>query len=348
MPRKIFVGICLWLLAFTSGCLLAPPPAPPGVLAQGAVISMPDPQSVNLRACGSAVTLTFDNQSNKSVLEKTVILSNVRSEAVSVTGAMPVERQNLSPTTVKFLFRLPPSQKTTLFFSTPTGDAFSFAVIGDNRDGRKIYLRLIDRLNAANPAFIVNGGDLVPSGKPSEYAEFTSDSTALSVPLFTVLGNHDIKDDGRSLYNRLLAPNYYDFTWGNSQFVMLDDADGNLDDTQLKWLENKLQNRRSQNLFLFMHRPPFDPRPNQQHAVNRTDLGNKLVDLAAKYHVTAVFASHIHMYWQGERQGIPYYITGGAGAPLYAAKAAGGIYHYILVTVSGDSVVAKPVDISTK
>jgi hypothetical protein len=351
MARKLstVIGLLL-LLALAAGCLqFAPkPPSPPGVDVQGAIFSTAGSKDIQLRAFTPAVTATFDNSASASPQDVAVTLSNVRAEAIAVSGLTPLARQTLSPTSVKFLFRLPPGQATTASFTTPGGDSFAFAVIGDNRDGREVYLTLLDKLNAAAPAFVINGGDLVPAGTRTEYDQFLQDSARLAVPYYTVLGNHDIKGDGRQLYNRLLAPNYYDFVWGNSQFLVLDDADGYIDDAQLAWLQAKLQNRAARHVFLILHRPLFDPRPGQRHTIASEALADKLAALAATYRVTAVFASHIHMYWQGERQGIPYYVTGGAGAPLYAPRAAGGVYHYVWVRVDGDAVTAAPVEIATK
>lgn len=347
MMKKL-VSALIALALLSGGCsFAAKPPANPAVTAQGAVVNFVSPQDVSLRAYGPEVSVDLGNPSGVAQ-EVTVTLNNIRGDAVTVGGLIPVSRELISPSVVRFRFRLPPLSTSSVAFGTPTGEVFSFAVIGDNRDGRDVYRRLLTRLNQANPAFVINGGDLVSSGTAAEYGEFLKDSAILTVPYFTVLGNHDIQHDGRGFYNSLLAPNYYDFVWGNCQFLVLDNADGGMDEVQLKWLENKLRNRTTKHVFLVMHRPPFDPRPHARHAVNSPALGEKLMALAAEYKVSAVFASHIHLYWQGVRQGIPYYITGGAGAPLYAGSAEGGIYHYVWVSVSGDNVSVTAVELNKK
>ncbi len=347
MPRKLIAGLALLALVAFAGCSFAakPPLKPAVVSAEGAVMSLADPQNVSLRAFGPDVTVSLGNP-NKVTQDVTLTLSNIRTEAVIVSGLAPVSREIVSPTAVRFGFRLPPEATSPVAFKTPAGEVFSFAVIGDNRDGNDVYRRLLSRLNQVNPAFVINGGDLVPSGTAEEYGEFLRDSANLSVPYYTVLGNHDIQHDGRGLYNSLLAPNYYAFIWGNCQFLILDDADGGMDETQFEWLEDRLEHRTTKHLFLILHRPPFDPRPAQRHAMNSPSLGERLMALAAKYRVSAVFAAHIHLYWHGVREGVPYYITGGAGAPLYAGPQDGGIYHYVWVSVAGDSVTAGPVEIT--
>jgi hypothetical protein len=42
----------------------------------------------------------------------------------------------------------------------------------------------------------------------------------------------------------------------------------------------------------------------------------ELLKLLQKYNVTMVFAGHIHGYFRGEWEGVPYIVTGGAGAEL--------------------------------
>ena len=61
--------------------------------------------------------------------------------------------------------------------------------------------------------------------------------------------------------------------------------------------------------------------------------------------VDHVFAGHIHAFAQGERDGVVYTITGGAGAPLYRSEHAQATYHYLRVTVVGDQVSIEVVEI---
>ncbi|EAX48362.1 metallophosphoesterase [Thermosinus carboxydivorans Nor1] len=338
------IGFVLVILLVT-GCLSKAQTEPAAIVADGAVVTATGSSSYTLRAYRPEIHVVFDTKEWQAPHGVSIILTNVAVQAVSTRGLAPVTVEILSPTSARYQFILPPGTTPAVSFVTATGPAFSFAVFGDNRDGRDVYLSLLDKINALRPEFAVNGGDLVPAGRAGEYEQFLADSARLTIPYYTALGNHDIQGDGRTLYNRLLAPNYYDFVWGNSLFLVLDNADGDMDARQLAWLENKLKERTARHTFIIMHKPPFDPRPGRSHTVNSRELADRLQNLAAQYGVTAVFCSHIHMYYQGERLGVPYYITGGAGAPLYAARAAGGVYHFVLVKVNGDVVEITPVQL---
>jgi len=60
-----------------------------------------------------------------------------------------------------------------------------------------------------------------------------------------------------------------------------------------------------------------------------------------QYPVKAVFAGHEHVYWRepaDKHDGIEYFVSGGAGAPLYAPPERGGFSHYLVVRVTGDKI----------
>jgi serine/threonine-protein phosphatase CPPED1 len=51
--------------------------------------------------------------------------------------------------------------------------------------------------------------------------------------------------------------------------------------------------------------------------------------------VTHIFAGHIHGYFSGDLDGVPFTITAGAGAPLHGTDPEHFFYHYLRVTPSG-------------
>ena len=73
---------------------------------------------------------------------------------------------------------------------------------------------------------------------------------------------------------------------------------------------------------------------------------DRLEALFAKYKVNIVFAGHEHLYLRKVVNGIVHIITGGGGAPLYAEDKEGGFYHFVLVTVDGNEVTGKVIDIN--
>jgi 3',5'-cyclic AMP phosphodiesterase CpdA len=129
-----------------------------------------------------------------------------------------------------------------------------------------------DRLRAivdsVRPAFVLITGDLVRDALRVGEAEargyyevFLRERARMSVPVWTVPGNHEIFGIerhlslvpathplyGRAMYRSYLGPDYYSFTHGGVHFVGLNTVDvadlyyyGHVDSTQLRWLERDL------------------------------------------------------------------------------------------------------------
>ena len=71
--------------------------------------------------------------------------------------------------------------------------------------------------------------------------------------------------------------------------------------------------------------------------------------LNEKYRVDHVFLGHIHLYDHREVNGVPYVVSGGAGAPLDDKDGFGeGKYHVVLVEIDGNQVSQRMIPIQTR
>jgi len=233
---------------------------------------------------------------------------------------------------------------------------YSFAVFGDNKNSHLIFPRLLKKVSRDHEIlFAMALGDLVFDGEMEKYRYFFSQVRKnLSIPLLTALGNHELRERGRGLYYELLGPFYYSFHIGDNYFIVIDDANKKgLDLWQWEWLEKELQQAaKYTHRFVFMHVPLFDPRTSKKpfssyHHCLPAKAGQALLELFKKYKVTHIFASHIHAYYKGEWEGIPFTITGGAGGELVGKDPDHDFFHYLKVTISGDDVNIKVVPIPT-
>jgi hypothetical protein len=128
--------------------------------------------------------------------------------------------------------------------------------------------RLRAIIDSVKPAFVLVTGDLtrdalrVPEAEARGYFElYAKESARVSVPLWSVPGNHELfaierhlslvsaKHPlyGRGMYRHFLGPDYYSFNAGGVHFVGLNTADnddlwyyGHVDSTQLRWLAQDL------------------------------------------------------------------------------------------------------------
>jgi hypothetical protein len=220
---------------------------------------------------------------------------------------------------------------------------FSFIVFGDNRGSVTLFYNLIGKVNEEDAIFSINNGDLVNNGEKEEYRLFIRQIKKAKKPLLNVIGNHELKRNGRGLYYDLFGRFYFSFAVGDSYFIILDNANWrDIDRWQMDWLIEELEKSGNyKNRFVFLHVPLYDPRMGDRqfgHSMKDLDCARKLNDIFDENEITMVFASHIHGYYRGVWGKTPFIITGGAGAPLAGTEPSQYFYHYIKVTVSESGV----------
>ncbi len=222
--------------------------------------------------------------------------------------------------------------------SANSSDNFCFAVMGDNKNGFSTFDKIITDINGKKPLFAIDIGDLVYDGEKGKYQIFYNEIQKANSPFLVGIGNHDITENGRANYFDIFGDFYYSFSYNNSLFVVLDDANKkNIDNPQLAFLEEELK-KDFKYKFVFLHVPPFDPREyiyylgsNQtaEHSLSDNESAQQFMDLVSKYNVTTVFASHIHAYFNETKDKIPYIITGGAGGEMLLSDPNHYFYHYV-------------------
>jgi 3',5'-cyclic AMP phosphodiesterase CpdA len=235
---------------------------------------------------------------------------------------------------------------------------FAFAIFGDNKENGRVFEALLKQVQQEpDIAFAVDSGDLVRHGDEPNFRFFINEITAhLTCPLLTVIGNHDLGEGGRGLYQTIFNPVYYSFRAGRNCLIILDDADRlGLDSKQLAWLEQELiKSQDCAQRFIFLHVPLFDPRLDSKrpHCMNRR-MANRLLALFNKYHVSHIFAGHLHGYYSGQWQGIPFTISAGAGAEFPGADPRHDFYNYLVVRIKEGSCsikvkqVSQPINLKT-
>jgi serine/threonine-protein phosphatase CPPED1 len=228
----------------------------------------------------------------------------------------------------------------------PAGHTLTFAVLGDNRSNPAIFEQVLKHLDQdPDLAFAIDLGDLVERGGLEAFGDFlTQVRSNLRLPLLTAIGNHDLeKDHGSRLYREIFGPDYYTFRLQDHYFIVVNDVEAQgLGEQQWRWLEAELQESRAyKTRLVFLHTPLFDPRGGDQHHCLPESEAGRLLALFRRHRVTHIFAGHIHSYFSGNWDGVPYTITAGAGAPLYGTDPRHYFYHYLKVTLKGGKVHIK-------
>lgn len=233
---------------------------------------------------------------------------------------------------------------------------FQFAVIGDSRDGQKVYAQFLEMILNRRPNFILHLGDMITRPSEKEWKEFFELSKPIDLPFFPVVGNHDVGDTlrGEEMYRKQFnlpeGKIYYSFRVGDALFVILDSEKGKAKilDEQWVWLEETLSSSRENFKLVFLHRPLFLPMDSLKlgKGMDKDPFArDRLHRLFLKTGVKAVFAGDDHRYDRREKNQILYIITGGGGAPIYALKDRGGYFHYVWISVRGERMEGEVIDL---
>jgi 3',5'-cyclic-AMP phosphodiesterase len=206
--------------------------------------------------------------------------------------------------------------------------ALRFAVMGDVRNGDKIFRTELGEAKQDGAEFVMILGDLVPTNRPENYQHFADMVGKAPLPVLVLPGNHDYGRHGGDRYRELFGPGDYAFDLGGYHFITLDNARLLLTDKQLSWLEKELKSPLPK--LVFLHAPPATIKRWARHGFS--EGADRFVGLMDKYKPERVFMSHIHAYDEFTRNGVKYVVSGGGGAELnemLGKKAA--FYHFIMV-----------------
>ncbi|MDI6803316.1 MAG: metallophosphoesterase family protein [Bacteroidota bacterium] len=246
------------------------------------------------------------------------------------------------------------------FWTAPVDTtAFSFVVLGDTRDGHEVHNNLVNRIILHQPNFVVHTGDFVMKGNiQSDWDKFFEINNQLMkfIPYYPVLGNHE--DNDERYYNYFALPdkeNYYSFTWGNSNFIVLDSNHPfNGREDQKEYLSDVLANSTDKKFtFIFYHHPPYSSVDKRKQS--REEFRNQFIDVFKPFSPDIIFNGHDHNYQRYLVDSINYVVAGGGGAPLYEIDNPDSGYvfgkkefSYCFISVAGNLLKMEVYDLTGK
>lgn len=230
-------------------------------------------------------------------------------------------------------------------------DDFTFAVIGDNQGSMTIFPRLLARISEdPDILFAVSTGDTVSDGTNRQFEVFFRQvDRHLAKPLILTASNHELSR-GAELYESVVGRRNYSFTFGDIYFIVIDNAGaGRMDRIFQEWLAKELAaSEEYAATLIFMHVPLYDPPGSGiRHSMGEVAAA-RLMNIFKGRRITHIFCSHIHGYFTGSWEGIPYTISGGGGAPLVGTDPAHFFYHYLKVRIHGGTVTYDPVPMESE
>ena len=202
----------------------------------------------------------------------------------------------------------------------------NFVVFGDSRaeswqgdlGSSAMWGTLLSKAEKLNPAFILNGGDIVHEGsKQKQWYNHLVRTSGVShkIPVMYAIGNHDDgpgEGDGAN-YNRIFnlpraskalggsgTEDYYYFTAGPIIVVSLSTSSfktGTIKyQNQADWLDKVLTANPKRWKFVILHAPIYTEKGLFGHAPNEDGQNPAFVKVINKHHVDMVFQSHNHFY----------------------------------------------------
>ncbi len=106
-------------------------------------------------------------------------------------------------------------------------DPFLFIVYGDTRTRHDVHQKIVDRIRADKPDFVLHTGDIVANGSnPDDWQRFFEIEKELlrDVPFYPTLGNHE--RNAPAYFKYFVFPNgdghRYSFDWGSAHFAVID------------------------------------------------------------------------------------------------------------------------------
>ncbi len=214
---------------------------------------------------------------------------------------------------------------------------WTFAVVGDTWKDTPMLRYILRDTAAGHDALLIDLGDMTPQGRPEQMTEFAGLAVAAGLPVYVVPGNHDVAWSKTTGPFTRYWPRHQSFDRGAVHFTLVDDSAVLLTADELAWIKADLAATGQPVKLVFMHVPAFIPYPVPSESALSAG-GDDFAALMDAYHVTAVYAGHLHAYTRMTRNEIPYIITGGGGEPLHVPSLLGGVYHYLRVAVRGTGV----------
>jgi hypothetical protein len=276
-----------------------------------------------------------------------------------VLGVAACDQRTREPERVPVVTPIEVSQVSTGTLTLPNrATSVKFGVIGDSGRGSPPQHEIAAQMVAFRQdfpfAFVLMLGDNIyegPASRDDYRLKFEEPYRRLldgGVKFYAVLGNHD---DPREVIYPLFnmdGERYYSFAPPEEllariatrvEFFALDST--NLDRTQLRWLDERLEKSSAAWQVCFFHHPLYS---SGRYRVWSRGFRLLLEPLLVNHDVDVVFSGHEHIYQRSELQsGIQYFISGGAGSlrpgdgtpASYVARSYDADYHFMLIEIDG-------------
>ena len=227
-----------------------------------------------------------------------------------------------------------PERGDHLNLGTP-GQPLKIGFFSDNHGNLNSLQEILETASQRGEAALCSLGDIVSWPQDRELDYWTRNLVRLRaeeknpVPIFFAPGNHETAASQQmSLFGKRFGRTPTYFRIQDTLIFLLNNSSGHLDDEQCAWLSQSLESEfakadRPQHVLLAMHIPPTRPMEENgsEEIWSRNHVmrgGTELLRgiLRKGYPIRAIVCGHIGASLDGELEGVPVFIRGGAGAGM--------------------------------
>jgi len=190
----------------------------------------------------------------------------------------------------------------------------NIVLLGDNgcRPPTKESIAVFKKILKIKTDFFIIVGDLVLLGQGKEFKRLSAFcKKRVKVPIFTVVGNHDLPS-----FPKFCGLSTYAIILDNFVFVSLDNSKRKFSPKELNFLARQLKKHKEKKFFILFHIPP----PTEIHQSCIDDLEwKKIKEVLDKFkeRIVCIFCGHIHTFLDYYLDGYRIFITGGGGSELF-------------------------------
>lgn len=230
------------------------------------------------------------------------------------------------PTSSQSALQNSDSVKTATPKGQVPGKDLHFFFLSDNHLRTQLFHKLAWRVANERPDLVIDGGDMTHDGTEPELKRAYALRESMAVPVKIVSGNHDAQLRGPFKDPPPVLPDFQSFDEKGVHFILLDDEDETLSESQFQKLEADLKANQGKTTIVAMHVPP-----KLSHEPLSVKLGKYLPlnfaspimhdpkqverfhQLMTKYHVSTVLAGHTHYPDEVDQDGVHYITAGSSG-----------------------------------
>jgi len=263
--------------------------------------------------------------------------------------------------------------------------SFSFVYMTDihlspENNAVRGFTQALDSINKLNPDFIITGGDLIMDALGQRYSRadslynlYSEVSSAIMIPIYNSMGNHEIygiyessgadllhPEFGEKMFEKRIDKLFYCFDYKGWKFMILNSVEatpgegyiGLIDSTQVEWIKEELEKTDPATPIVISTHIPFITAFTQMYYGSTQANSNSLVvvnskevlDLFRGHNLKLVLQGHLHTVEDIFIDGI-HFITGGAvSGAWWKGPNQGHEEGFLKIDVKGDNFIWEYVD----